>query len=458
MIEAMRSELVRIFTLGLTGFDTPGSLHALEEATVALSTLQTSSQAFLKLTDDNKASQVDCLYHQAITALKKADDFDNFDRLHFLRNYVNPLYHELQSLKDKDESLRKKPSGRNTASTNLFAKNFLDPYHFTELNPSADSEALRKLGEKLFYDPLLSASGNMSCASCHNPSLAFTDGKAKSLSNVVGQKVQRNAPTLLNAVYSDRYFYDLRAFSLEQQAEHVIFNHEEFNTAYEEILPKLKTDKEYQGIFKEVFGRRQLTRKNFSEALVSYVMSLQSFNSPFDQYVRGEVNEIKPKVKTGFNLFMGKAACGTCHFPPTFSGLVPPLYVKNESEILGVVENPRAWKKELDPDWGRYSNQIQSEQAWIYERSFKTTTVRNIEVTAPYFHNGAYQTLEQLVNFYDHGGGAGLGLVVKNQTLASDSLHLSSDEKEALIAFMKSLTDTSGYQASKGRTLSSRAD
>ena len=143
---------------------------------------------------------------------------------------------------------------------------------------------------------------------------------------------------------------------------------------------------------------------------------------------------------------MGKAACGTCHFAPTFSGLVPPYFAKNESEILGVLENPNAWLKKLDADLGRIDNKIYSEQAWIFERSFKTTTVRNAALTAPYFHNGAYKSLEQVIDFYDHGGGAGLGLEVKNQTLSADSLHLTSYEKSALIAFITSLNDATSYK------------
>ena len=128
----------------------------------------------------------------------------------------------------------------------------------------------------------------MSCASCHDPNKGFSDGMAKSASSVSGETVQRNSPTLLNAVYADRYFYDLRAFTLEQQAEHVIFNDKEFNTAYEEILVKLKSSAAYKSQFVKAFGNKEITRADFSKALASYVLSLQSFNSPFDRYARRE--------------------------------------------------------------------------------------------------------------------------------------------------------------------------
>ena len=140
---------------------------------------------------------------------------------------------------------------------------------------------------------------------------------------------------------------------------------------------------------------------------------------------------------------MGKAACATCHFVPTFAGLVPPLYNENESEILGVLANPLESSPKLDEDKGRLDNQIYNEYAWIYERSVKTTTVRNAALTAPYFHNGAYPTLDQVIDFYNKGGGGGLGLNVTNQTLPPDPLNLTEPEVKALIAFMTSLNDVS---------------
>jgi len=174
------------------------------------------------------------------------------------------------------------------------------------------------------------------------------------------------------------------------------------------------------------------------------VLSLQSFNSPFDEYVRGEKSDISAEVREGFNLFMGKAACGTCHFAPTFAGLVPPSFIHSESEILGVLKNPHA--DSLDADMGRNANGISNESAWIYDRSFKTTTVRNVELTAPYFHNGAYSSLNEVLDFYNEGGGEGKGLTVSNQTLSPDPLDLTDDEMNAIIAFMKSLTDNSAAE------------
>ncbi|MFL9836280.1 cytochrome c peroxidase [Flavobacterium sp. ST-75] len=441
-VTAMRQQLIRDFSMGVTGFDTPGSLNGLEE-------VQSSFQGMLAFFKDNyngdavAKSKVIQLFEEAIAYLNNPVSFEDFDRLTFLKSYIDPLYKKLGELEGTvNPDYLKYTSGWNPESTSIFAADFLNPYYFTELKKEDDSKELRELGKTLFYDPVVSNEGKLSCASCHNPDKGFTDGVPKSLSNIQGKTVLRNAPTLLNAVYADRYFYDLRAFSLEQQAEHVIFNHDEFNTAYSDILNKLKADKTYADKFKTVFGKNAVTRENFSKALVSYVMSLQSFSSPFDKYIRGEQADIPAEVKRGFNLFAGKANCATCHFMPTFSGLVPPFYNENESEILGVLDDPKKTPR-LDMDMGRNDNKIQSEQAWIYERSFKTTTVRNIEVTGPYFHNGAYSTLEEVIDFYDNGGGEGVGLGVSNQTLSPDALNLTDEEKSDLIAFLKSLTDLS---------------
>lgn len=435
---AARAQLIRVFTLGVTGFDTPGSINAINEAYVSLAGLLKYSRQL------GTNPELDKQFSGALQFLKQNQDFDDFNRLEFLREYIDPLFLTLQKGDSDFQKYSSYTKGWNPRATSIFDENLLDAYYYTELKEKGDNKDLYTLGKTLFYDKNLSSNGNMSCANCHNPQLAFTDGLAKSPSFIEGETVQRNSPTLLNAVYGDRYFYDLRAFTLEQQAEHVIFNDLEFNTAYAEILQKLKDNKEYKVLFKKAFGKKEIGREEFAAALSSYVLSLKSFNSPFDKYVRKESKHLPEGAERGFNLFMGKAACGTCHFAPTFAGLVPPFYNKNESEILGVLTEPD--DEELDKDLGRVENQILPEKAWIYERSFKTTTVRNIALTAPYFHNGAYETLDQVVDFYNKGGGDGFGLEVKNQTLPFDELSLTEQEMSDLIAFMQTLTDTVSYK------------
>lgn len=153
--------------------------------------------------------------------------------------------------------------------------------------------------------------------------------------------------------------------------------------------------------------------------------------------MRGDSSTMNGTEVNGFNLFMGKAKCGTCHFMPSFNGTVLPTFTSSESEVIGVPETKEG--KKLDSDPGRFG---------VYEidnlkNAFKTPSIRNIAVTAPYMHNGVFATLEEVVDFYDKGGGKGIGLNVENQTLPGDSLALTETEKKALIAFMRSLTDSS---------------
>lgn len=444
-IAAMRIQLVRMYSMGLTGFDTPGSLNAISEAKASLEGMKT---CFAESYPGEKS--VLTLFDRIQQYLTDNSSFEELDRLETLKKYIDPLYASLGKIKGAGEpDFLKYTSAWNAESTSIFGNDFLNPYFFTNLKKDEDSDLLRMLGEALFYDPAISGDNNMSCASCHQPDKGFADGLPKSKSNVQGKTVLRNAPTLINAVYADRYFYDLRAFTLEQQAEHVIFNPDEFNTAYSAILKKLNGNSVYAAKFKAVFGKGDINRDKFTKALSSYVLSLRSFNSSFDKYIRGETSEISQEAKNGFNLFMGKANCATCHFAPTFAGLVPPLYNENETEILGVLADPKAKSPRLDTDEGRWGNSIQSEYAWIYEKSFKTSTVRNTGLTAPYFHNGAYGTLEEVVDFYNNGGGGGMGLNVSNQTLAAEPLNLTDKEKKELVAFMKSLDDVPAGKKAK---------
>ena len=170
--------------------------------------------------------------------------------------------------------------------------------------------------------------------------------------------------------------------------------------------------------------------------LASYIRSLAKFSSPFDVFMRGNKTAITSNQKQGFNLFVGKAKCATCHFIPIFNGTVPPNYSKTEQEVLGVAEN--AQNKKLDSDLGRGKFH---ETVNFLQHSFKTPTLRNVEKTAPYMHNGGYKTLEEVMHFYNEGGGKGLGLKVNNQTLPEDKLNLTPAEQEKIIDFMRALND-----------------
>ena len=437
----LRIELIRIYSLGVTGFDTPGSLNVSDETVHAFSGMQKylHDDPYFKNYNIQKANEI---LTDGINYLTKNTDFETFDRIEFYKKYIQPLYEEFGSWDGRTDDL-KEFSGWNVGNKNFFSSDFLDPYFYTLLKKDEDNGDLRKLGKEIFYDQNVSNNGKMSCATCHLPENAFTDLKAKSPSNVEGKTVLRNSPSLYNAVFAKRFFYDLRAFYLEQQAEHVIYNKDEFNTSYESIIKKLKTKQEYRKAFKAAFKNGEINKENFSKALSSYVASLYSYESDFDRFMRNE-KEISSDAKKGFNLFMGKANCATCHFAPNFSGLVPPFFNENESEVLGITAKPISQKPlELDADLGRINSPVRKENSWIYENSFKTVTVRNAALTKPYFHNGAFNTLEEVMDFYNEGGGEGLGLKVKNQTLASDKLNLTQTEIKQIIAFFNSLTDVS---------------
>lgn len=453
IFEASRFNLVRIFALGVTGFDTPSSLTGINDAMVSLNIMRDyigKYYHYLEHENTNISYRIDVKFDGAIKFLKDNKDFDSFDRMTFLRDYINPLYsmiveaQRLLGIEFYDEIVALK-SAANYQAKDIFHEDFLNPYYYTRLSKEEDSEPIRVLGKILFFDPVLSENNERACASCHHPDKAFTDGMPKSIAYDFEGTVERNSPTLVNSVFSTRFFYDLRSEMLETQFDHVITSGSEFNSDFIEIENKLKKSSEYSKLFKEAFPGQNIPINKYTIglALSSYVASLRSFDSPFDKYARGETHDLPENAKRGFNLFMGKAACGTCHFAPTFNGLIPPYYEENESEVLGVPSRPDTSDAILDEDIGRYGG-FYKETAEHFKHSFKTTTVRNIELTTPYMHNGVYKTLEEVLDFYNRGGGAGIGIELPNQTLPPDPLNLTETEIADIIAFMKSLTDTTG--------------
>lgn len=462
VFEATRLELIRIFTLGVTGFDTPGSANALPEARVALEALNELMlpyQEMIRKKNPKLATAFYLNWNKAISFVEDQPDidFENFDRLTFLKKYINPLYKQVYEIQkilgiETIAETTSLPQSVNYNATNIFDNDFLNPGYFANIdleNPIAEKRAA--LGKLLFFDPVLSKNLERTCASCHQPDKAFTDGLPKSVAiqNATTEKtsfIKRNSPTLINALYADHYFYDLREPSLERQIKHVVMDSLEFNTDFFVLTSRLNQSKTYQKLFKEAYADHpgyEISKWSISDALANYVATLTSFNSPFDQYVRNENTQLAEDVKNGFNLFMGKAACGTCHFAPTFSGVVPPMYQESESEVLGVPVTPDTINAVLDSDLGRFASAKPHDQAYFYVHSFKTTTVRNIEKTAPYMHNGVYNTLDEVIDFYNRGGGIGLGFDLPHQTLSDAPLDLSATEKKELIAFMNALTDNS---------------
>jgi cytochrome c peroxidase len=243
--------------------------------------------------------------------------------------------------------------------------------------------------------------------------------------------------------YQAAQFWDVRAPTLEKQIHHVVNGPGEFGTDFLSVLERLKKHPGYPARFGEAFPHIEtdpIAVGTVTKALAQFMRSLARFDSPFDRYMRGETNRLAPAVRRGFNLFAGKALCATCHFAPTFGGTVPPRYLETETEVLGVPKTfpaPPGAALQLDSDPGRFPIHY----APPFLHSFKTPSLRNVALTAPYMHNGSMKTLEDVMDFYNAGGGLGLGLNVPDQTLPSDSLGLTKQEMDDVVAFMKALTD-----------------
>ena len=457
LIEAARRSILRVATLSITGFDTPSSGASLSETMSELETLRRLAELYqpeLDSRDPNLANRLNQHLNVGIRLLQDAEQFDTFDRAALIRNALDPLFGDFLDIQlilgvEFSDEVSPARTAVNPRARHIFRVDLFDANYYTGIPRSYERPELTELGRTLFFDPVLSSTGERACASCHDPSQAFTDGMKTSLALGYDGVIDRNAMVLINAVFADRYFYDLRASKLEDVVEHVVTNHREFGSTLTEVVERLSGSPEYRALFNAAYGAADgmtLTPSDIQHALAAYLASLASFDSPVDRYLRGETDVIDPAVHRGFNLFMGKAACGTCHFAPTFAGTVPPVYTESESEILGVPTAPVLADAELDPDLGRFGKHVK-EVAPFPKHSFKTVTVRNTALTAPYMHNGAYETLEQVVDFYAVGGGSGIGIDLEYQTLPFDSLELSVQDRADLVAFMKALTDTTGLTA-----------
>ena len=435
--ELMQHQLIRIVTQGHTGFDSPLALQSIPESISSLEGLSIFCEKYF-----SKKSFVDSV-EQLITIsskyIREHSNFDEFDRLYFLRTYLFPLSSTLLSNYKIDHS--------DTVLTKPFfgglvqlAKGEFNPDFFVNYANGVSTPAKNKLGKRLFYETRLSSSKKISCSNCHNPTLYFTDGKSKAANFIHGGLLERNSPTLLYAGLQAAQFYDMRSITLEDQINEVMKNKKEFDLSPISVAKMLNEDSSYRLEFEKAFpGSTSFGSYEIRNAIASYVRTLIPFSSSFDNYLQGRSEALSSHAKRGFNLFMGKAKCGTCHFFPVFNGTVPPWYTKAESEIIGVPKTP-IWKNaSVDDDQGRYEiNQMEE-----LRYSFKTPTVRNAAYAAPYMHNGVYKTLEEVIRFYEVGGGVGIGINLSHQTLPFDKLQLSKDDKLALIEFIKSLSDLS---------------
>ena len=432
IIESIRLELIRILSLGITGFDTPELKTGIAESAQAFKSMETVLASFLS-EKSREGDSIKKYLALAVRQLEANSDFDSFDRLRFLTNAALPLQDHLGVFIAQKKWQLATGNGIDYAK-NLFSTNGLSLVNKKEGNP-----ALARLGQRLFFEKRLSGNLTRSCATCHLPEKYFTDQRPKSLALDGVSSVERNAPSLFYAAYQFSQFWDGRARNLEEQIKAVLANEKEMAADHGVVVKRLGNTKPYSEWFKKAFEQDSvITIDHVAVAIAAFLKTLAPLNSPFDRYVSGDRNALTKQQIRGFNLFMGKAQCGTCHFAPLFNGLVPPLYNRTEVEVLGVPKNTDFTRPVADDDIGRYT----TVPVVSYRGAFKTPTVRNIAKTAPYMHNGAFATLEQVLEFYNKGGGVGLGLNIPEQTLSPKPLKLDSTEIRHIILFLHSLTDT----------------
>ncbi|MBL0881960.1 MAG: cytochrome-c peroxidase, partial [Chitinophagaceae bacterium] len=435
--DALRLQCFRIQTLGISGYDSPIAQYSLTEASASLKSLQ---QYILLYKDDAKKLIVDSLTRNIASAdeyLLSNNNFISFDRAFFIVKHMNNVTKSLNAVQEELQiPYFNEPRLLASNASSLFDSSVWNTWYFSSnYRKPENAVVLEKLGEALFYEPLLSGNNIRTCASCHQPEKAFTDGLPKNKSFDGKKVILRNTPSIFFSALQAAQFADTRVAYLEDQAKQVIENPEEMHGNLTKAIKKLKGQKKYDSLFYRAYGKEEPTEIRLQTAIAAYIRTKSVLNSPFDEYMQGNKKAISESAVKGFNLYMGKAKCGTCHFLPLFNGTIPPNFSKIETEVLGVPEKFSS-PYLLDKDLGKYN----IVPAVPYQYSFKTSTARNAVFTAPYMHNGAIKNLDELIEFYDRGGGVGLGLVVPNQTLPPDPLHLTKGEKLALIDFLKSLT------------------
>jgi cytochrome c peroxidase len=280
---------------------------------------------------------------------------------------------------------------------------------------SAQEQAQIELGKMLFFDSRLSRDRSMSCATCHDPAKGFGDGRALAV-GFGGKVLARHSPTVLNAAYNSSQFWDGRAASLEEQAAGPIMAAAEMNMASEQdVVARLNLASAYTERFRATFGEAP-NLKNIAKSIASFERTLVTPDSRFDRYLSGDKSALTEQEKRGLILFIGKASCSACHNGNNLAD--------SKFHVLGSTPNQKE-------DVGRYAVSKDEKD----RGAFKTPTLRNVELTAPYTHNGVLKSLDEVIEFYNEGGGE-----ARNKSDLILKLELTKQEKADLIAFLKSLT------------------
>ena len=309
------------------------------------------------------------------------------------------------------------------------------------------------LGRRLFMDRRLSHNNTLSCAMCHVPEQGFTSNELGTAIGIEGRSLRRNAPALFNVGYQRSFFHDGREPHLEEQVWGPLLARTEMGMpSMGYVTEKVRQLPEYRGLFEAAFGG-PVTSERIGQALASYQRTLVSGNARFDRWrYGGDAAALDAREQRGFGIFAGRGRCVACHrvgeqsalftdhrfhntgigwertMHPERAGyrvqLAPGSFVEVEGRLLSVFEPPQA-------DTGRYEVTGALKDRWAY----KTPTLRNVALTAPYMHDGSLATLEEVVAFYDRGG-----IANENRSPLIAPLGLDAEERAALVAFLKTLT------------------
>ena len=299
------------------------------------------------------------------------------------------------------------------------------PQGFPDMNIPADNPMTVEgvdLGKRLFYDPILSADNTQACASCHAPAFSFTDNGKQFSEGIDGISGTRNAMSVINAGWMPSLFWDGRRVSLEDQALEPVTNPIEMHQSWPEAMSKLNVHPDYPDLFFDAFGTREIDSILVTKAIAQFERILISSNSKYDRYLRGEVQLSQAESK-GFEIFFTeKGDCFHCHSTILYTdnlfhnnGLDAEHIDKGLYDVTG-----------NENDIGR----------------FKTTTLRNIEFTAPYMHDGRFETLEDVIEFYSHQVQWSATIDPLMKKVDQGGVQLTADEKQYLLAFLKTLSDT----------------
>ncbi len=445
--EALQLQLIRLFMITAVNMETPLCKHASEELISSFNGMKEVIHRAYPMQYTGRSMVLRVFIETLESTAGYISAYTSIDQIDYIKLYSKfyiPLSDQLRTARG---NMASDNYGSTTAidlnASSVFEKSAFNTFFFNPSQTKTGSPERASLGQKLFFDPALSANNQRACASCHQPQKAFTDGLPKSLAMDGKQIVSRNAPTLINAAIQGRLFHDARTMNLENQADEVLSNPLEMHHDLSSSIKKLKRSPEYVSIFKDAFKGTAdtfISAHSMLLAIAEYERTLVSFNSRFDRTIRGEENALSLDERCGFHLFITKGNCASCHFLPLFSGTMPPDYKVSDWEVLGTPKVNDRTKPELDDDPGRAG----VHKTDLYRHAFKTPGLRNVALTAPYMHNGVFNTLGEVMDFYNTGGGKGWGIEVPNQSLSSDSLHLTKDERKKIISFLMALTDTSG--------------